>query len=494
MIIRNVRLVPLDDEPTSSPASLCDIELGPGTIRRVGVDLDSATSDGELDADGRWAIPGLWDQHVHFGQWAMSARRIDLSRTASARGVLSELGEQLASRAAAGLDSGGTIVGFGFRSVVWPDPASVRELDAVVGDRPAVLISGDAHSAWLSSRALQLVGLPPRAGLVEERDWFDLVSRLTSVLDIGPTDNDYASAIRAAQIAGITGIVDLEFEYGPDAWSRRISAGVSGIRVRTGVYPDDLERAAAAGLGTGDLIRGLVTMGPLKIISDGALGTRTAYCCEPYADATGHQASRGTQNYTVDEVANLLARARECGLESAVHAIGDAALRDALTAFERTGATGSIEHAQLARFEDFARMARIGVRASVQPAHLLDDRDIASACWGDRLDRCYAFASMQSAGVELALGSDAPVAALDPWLAIDAAVRRTGDDREPWSAGERLTRRVALAASIDRQRLRPGARPDVVLLDADPLDEMTDIRLIPVAATVVDGSLVHSTV
>ncbi len=141
-----------------------------------------------------------------------------------------------------------------------------------------------------------------------------------------------------------------------------------------------------------------------------------------------------------------------------------------LDAFTASGARGAIEHAQLVGREDLPRMARLGLVASVQPAHLLDDRDVTHQSWPDRADRCFPLRSLLDAGVELALGSDAPVAPLDPWLAMAAAVHRSGDDREPWNPAESLTPAEALAASTDGQTtVGVGSRGDLVLLEADPL-------------------------
>ena len=211
-------------------------------------------------------------------------------------------------------------------------------------------------------------------------------------------------------------------------------------------------------------------MGPLKIISDGSLNTRTAWCCDPYADADRLEHPAGLPNQSGAELRALLGRATAAGLEVATHAIGDAAVADALPAYAETGATGSIEHAQLVHREDARRMAELGLRASVQPAHLLDDRDLTERIWPGRADRCFAFRWMLDDGVELALGSDAPVSPLDPWLAIAAAVHRSADDRDPWHAEQALTPAEAFAASVDGQpTVGAGSRGDLVLLDGDPL-------------------------
>ncbi len=172
-------------------------------------------------------------------------------------------------------------------------------------------------------------------------------------------------------------------------------------------------------------------------------------------------------------------------------------MHEALAAYAATEARGSIEHAQLMARADVATMAGLGLRASVQPAHLLDDRDVTEQCWPDRSDRCYMFRSLLDAGVELALGSDAPVSRLDPWLAVAAAVHRSADDRPAWHPEQALTPREALAASVDGQgTVHEGMPADLALLDADPLDpsgsaadQAARLRAMTVSATWVGGLL-----
>ncbi len=192
-------------------------------------------------------------------------------------------------------------------------------------------------------------------------------------------------------------------------------------------------------------------MGPLKIISDGSLNTRTAWCCEPYADGARLDQPAGAANLSEAELTALLARAHMSGLEVATHAIGDAAVAAALDAYAATGARGSIEHAQLIGRDDVRRIAELDLRASVQPGHLLDDRDLTELIWPGRGDRSFAFRWMLDDGVRLCFGSDAPVSPLDPWLAMAAAVHRSADDRPAWHPEQALT--VARGAG------RVGGRP-----------------------------------
>ena len=277
------------------------------------------------------------------------------------------------------------------------------------------------------------------------------------------------------------------------------------LRVRWATYADTLDEVIDAGLRTGDPLPGCddrVTMGPLKIISDGSLNTRTAWCCEPYSDAHRLEYPAGQPNLSGDELRDLLERAHGGGLEVATHAIGDAAVAEALAAYAETGAIGSIEHAQMVGRDDVRRMAELGVRASVQPAHLLDDRDLTELAWPGRAERCFAFRWMLDDGVELALGSDAPVSPLDPWLAIAAAVHRSADDREPVArragahagrgpgrVGRRPAHRRASAHPATWSSSTPTRSPSAT----DSAGTGDALRNMSVALTAVGGRVVHST-
>ena len=121
-----------------------------------------------------------------------------------------------------------------------------------------------------------------------------------------------------------------------------------------------------------------------------------------------------------DALVEMMTRATGAGLECAVHAIGDVANSHALDAFAATGATGTIEHAQLLAHADIPRFARLGVSASVQPEHAIDDRDMTDSIWSGQTGVAYPLRSLAAAGTNLLFGSDAPVAPLDPWAAMAA--------------------------------------------------------------------------
>jgi predicted amidohydrolase YtcJ len=233
--------------------------------------------------------------------------------------------------------------------------------------------------------------------------------------------------------------------------------------VRTATYAADLDAVLAAGLRTGAPLEGTdgrVTMGPLKVIFDGSLNTRTAWCCAPYAGSDW----TGMVNLSCDELTDLCRRARAGGLEVAVHAIGDAAVAAALDAVEASGAVGSLEHVQLLADADLPRFAALGVRASVQPAHLLDDRDVTAALWPDRQARSFAlgrcWTPAPSCGSARTPPSPARPVARDGGGGAPLGGRAPGLD-----AGAVADAAEALAASTDGRRRRPRVPGRLVLLD-----------------------------
>ncbi|MCW2527344.1 MAG: amidohydrolase, partial [Pseudonocardiales bacterium] len=361
------------------------------------------------------------------------------------------------------------------------------------GNRPTVLASGDLHSAWLNTAALQRFGLDHATGILVEEQAMQIFGRLAQVSE-AVLDGWADEAARAAAARGIVGIVDLESPFPLAAWRRRIGDGNRSLRVVCGVWTSALDTAIAAGLRTGQKIDGtdgLLEMGPFKVITDGSLNSRTAFCHDVYPGTD----SRGLLLVPPEELTPLLARAHAGGLTCAVHAIGDRANSLALDAFAATSATGSIEHAQLLSAADVGRFLELGVVASVQPEHAMDDRDVADRLWAGRTERAFMLRSLLEAGARIALGSDAPVAPLDPWVSIAAAVTRARDDRPSWHPEQQISVAQALAASVRGgafaggvARIALGATADLVVLDADPYtaDPVT-LREMPVAATMLAG-------
>jgi predicted amidohydrolase YtcJ len=274
-VLRDARLVPLRGD--AAPPGPVDVRVADGRVVEVGPALDRPAGVEEVRAAGRWLVPGLWDQHVHLGQWTLATLRLDLNGT---RSVEEALG-RVAARIAEGPDV--PIVGWGHRSASWVRQPTVSELDEVTGVRPVVLISGDGHHAWVNTVAQRGLGLPVRDTVVSETEWFRAYPRLAEVVGADGTAPDaYQHTMQQAAAKGVTGLVDLEFDQGASAWADREAGGASLLRIRVGAYVDTLDDFLAQGVRTGETMPGcgpLVTMGPLKVISDGSLNTRTAWCC-----------------------------------------------------------------------------------------------------------------------------------------------------------------------------------------------------------------------
>lgn len=505
-VLRRARLVDLGGRRAADADALVDVRVADGRVLGV-VPTGGATPPADatgpvevVDLDGRWLVPGLWDAHTHMTQWALARRRLDVSAASSAAHAASLVGARLRHDEP---PSGMTLVGAGFRDALWPDEPTAAVLDAVTGPVPVVLVSGDLHCGWFNTAAAERYGVAGSGpdggtpGLVREHAWFAVLDRIEEApQDVA--DAWVAEAAAAAATRGVVGVVDFERSSATAAWQRRLAAGQRGLRVVASVWPENLDAAVADGLRSGDVLPGtdeLVTVGPLKVIADGSLNTRTAWCHEPYRGLTGPHA-RGVLNVPSDVLVPLLARASAAGLHGAIHAIGDAATSLVLDAFEATGARGSVEHAQLVSAPDVQRFAALGLTASVQPEHAMDDRDVADRHWAGRTDRAFPLRELHQAGVRLAFGSDAPVAPLDPWAAVAAAVERTRDDRPAWHPEQRLPVDVALAASTrGRTMVAEGDPADLAVLDADPLTTRgAALRSMPVSGTMLAGRWTHRTV
>jgi predicted amidohydrolase YtcJ len=485
--IRNARLVGPSAALFPVPGPV-DVILADGRVVDIAPAGALRPTGRTWDADGRWIVPGLWDHHVHMLQWALVAERVPLGDATTAA--------EAAARMGAAPPRDGRRVGTGFRDAFWPDGPSLAMLDSATGEVPTYLINADVHSVWLNSAALRREALPAdEAGMLREEDAFEISRRLNAV-DTAVGDRLVAAAARAAAARGVVGVVDLDMAWNADAWARRASGGFDALRVSFGVYPQHLERAIADGLRTGDAVAGsdLVRVGPLKVITDGSLGTRTAACSHPYPhDPT----DLGVLSVDPATLGEWMTRATGAGLECAIHAIGDRANSHALDAFAASGASGSIEHAQLVAHADLPRFARLGVTASVQPEHALDDRDLTDTVWAGQSAQPYPLRGLVDAGANVAFGSDAPVSPLDPWAAIAGAAFRTRGGRAPWQPHQSIPIDVALAASArggsaSGALVEPGVVADLAVCDADPTaSDEAGLRAMGVSATLVAGRVTH---
>jgi predicted amidohydrolase YtcJ len=198
VLIRNARLVAV----TEAVPGPVDVRLHEGRVVEVGSSLTG--DERSYDAAGRWLVPGLWDQHVHLGQWTLTSARLDLGPARSSAEAVALVRARLEEWPDL------PVIGWGHRPTAWPDNPTVTDLDAIGTDQPIVLIAGDGHHGWLNTIALHALALPIRDSVVSEAEWFMAYGRLASVLGQDGTGPDaYRRSMEAAAAQGVVGLVDL---------------------------------------------------------------------------------------------------------------------------------------------------------------------------------------------------------------------------------------------------------------------------------------------
>jgi predicted amidohydrolase YtcJ len=461
-----------------------------------------------IDLGGRCVVPGFADAHVHFPTWSLGLRQARLEGAHSRDEALARVEAALEH-----LPPGGWLRGLGWREGDWTEPPDLRSLDRVTGATPAALMSKDYHSLWVNSAALERAGdLLDIPGGVIERDEHgrpDGVLRENAAWSfrdrhVRPTLDEMVDASRAgmriAAARGVTAVHDKDGWLGSfEVHQRLLADGELLIRVWQSFPWERLDELAALGMRSGfgnDMLR----VGYLKGFMDGTLGSATARLLD----------GSGVEITSRAALEDVVRRAAAAGWPVAVHAIGDAANRAALDAFEATrgdweppGLRPRVEHAQLLAREDVARFGELGVAASVQFSHAPSDRDLADRLWEGR-DGAYAYRSLLEGGALLANGSDAPVEELDPLAGLVAGVLRTLDERPAWRPEQALTVEEVLHATCvapawlehqeqRRGMLRQGMLADLVVLDRDPFDcPPEELAGISVVATMLGGRWTHT--
>jgi hypothetical protein len=526
LILYNGKLHTQDpDTPQATAVAMAD-----GRFLAVGEDSEiralARPGTRAVDLGGRLALPGLTDAHFHFYSWALSRRRLSLVGA----GSLSQMRERLAERVSH-TPKGGWILGQGWNETRWPSSQKPTraDLDDVAPDHPVLLWRSDLHLAVANSRALRDAGVgadtpDPDQGRVDRDDGgrptgilreraVDLVEQAVPE----PSEDEVVGAMDEAfgvlHRLGLTGVHDHRSMGGEDgppafhAYQRLQEADRLALRLWMGIPGERLDEAIALGLRTGfgdERLR----VGHVKLFSDGSQGARTAWMLEPYADVD----DAGMPLTPMDEIAAAVRKADRAELAVAVHAIGDRANRELITVFEECARRNGqrvphrIEHAQIIRPEDVARLAQLDVAASVQPIQATDDIPLSEKSIGTRSRFMYPFGDMLDAGVTLAFGSDAPVADPNPLWGIHAAVTRQERDGSPeggWYPEQRLSVAEAVRgftmgpAIVTGQQaelgsITSGKLADLVVLDRDifVINPM-DIHRAQVVLTVFDGEVVY---
>lgn len=472
-----------------------------------------------LDNGANLVTPGLQDDHAHFFAGGFQLVSVELRDAATPEEFIRRIGAFVKT-----VPEGAWVQGGNWDHERWPGATlpTAAWIDSVTGNIPVFVSRLDGHMALANSAAMRMAGVtsaiptPPGGEIVRHRNgeptgvFKDAAMDLVAAAIPAPTpeqlDSALVGAMRHAASVGVTAVSHVSASWEEVAALRRARAQ-GRLTVRVSVFtPLAGWREAAESLrvnGPGDE---WLRVAGVKGFVDGSLGSTTALFEEPYADA------RGTSGLFVtpeDSLRAWIGAADSAGLQVAVHAIGDRANAILLDVYDSVARAHGprdrrfrIEHAQHLRPEDMGRMARLGVIASMQPYHAIDDGRWAEKRIGrERIRTTYAFRSLLDAGAELAFGSDWPVAPLRPAEGLYAAVtRRTLDDRYPegWVPEQRITLEEALRAYTaanaratfreDVGVLRTGALADLVLFDRDLFQIPPDqVREAVVQGTIVGG-------
>lgn len=489
-----------------------------------------------IDLHGQFAMPGFNDAHTHIASAGFAKLQVNLEGAKSVEEFQQRIRYRLKD-----YKPGEWVTGRGWDHTLWPEQKFPRrqDLDAVTRNHPMIFARVDGHVAVANSRALEIAGITratkdpagahierdPKTGqptgMLEEDPAMQLVYSHVPPFTTAQRRRALEMALDEATQFGVTSVQDysVQSESATDdfGWQNFIvyqqmrREGKLNVRVTEWLPFDlpvaNLERMRLAG-GTDDP---WLKTGALKAFMDGSLGARTAAMLAPYADEAS------TSGILRVDPARLKQKAIErdrAGFQLAFHAIGDRGNQVALDTFEAVANVNGprdrrdrVEHAQIVAGKDFVRFASLGVVASMQPSHLLDDERWAEGRIGpERIKGAYAWRTMLDNRVHLALGTDYPVEAIDPLRGIYACVTRELPDGGPeggWQPQEKLTIDECLLAytagsayaEFEEKRkgkIAMGQLADIVVYPED-ITKIPAASLLKthVAMTIVGGRIVY---
>lgn len=456
--------------------------------------------DFRFDGEGKTLIPGFVDAHGHVMGMGFAALTLDLGGTKSLEEALAKIrayAERYPNRQ--------WIIGNGWNQESWglgrfPTAA---ELDRAVPDRPVFFSRVDGHAVWVNSLAMKAAGIDaktkaPAGGAIEKEAgqptgiFVDMAERLfdAAIPQPRPVERDLA-LMKAQEILlanGVTAIADMGTTI--EDWQSFRRAGDKGqLKVRIISYAAEIDNMIAIG-GPGPspwLYDDRLRLAGVKLYVDGALGSRGALLKQAYADRPGQN---GLALLTPAQLKNKMSRAAMDGFQTAIHAIGDQANAETLSAIEEMQSSYGgdrrwrIEHAQIVDPVDLPRFAQTGTIASMQPVHQTSDRLMAEVRLGpNRLGGAYAWKSIVESGAKIAFGTDVPVESVNPFPGLAVAMTREDENGQPfggWLPRERVTRieawraytlDAAYAGFADDRigSLEPGKRADFLIVADDLL-------------------------
>jgi len=502
------------------------VAIRDGKFVAVGSDLEVKKLIGKntevVDLQGRLALPGFNDAHVHFANGGLYLLGIDLRPARDEKQFVSILKEYIKK-----LPKGEWVTGGNWDHENWPSKKHPHKslIDTVTPEHPVLLQRLDGHMSLANSLAMKLAGITrdtpnPQGGEIIKdkrtgeptgilRDTASaLVDAVIPPLSRQKRELAIRTAMRHARELGVTSVQDNSSSEDLEIYQDLLKQGELAVRVNAWRGADgwaDFSRLGIQASFGGPFLR----LGTVKLFVDGSMGAGTALFFEPYAD---DPSTCGLPIHSQFELNDLVRNADRVGLQIAAHAIGDKANAWILEAFalarKENGvreARHRIEHAQVVQGRDIARFKELGVIASIQPSHCIDDMRWAEKRIGARVADAYRFASFLDSGVRLAFGTDWDVEPLDPRLGLYAAVSRElpgGGPARGWHPAEKLSLAQAIemytlgSAYAEFQEkvkgsITPGKFADLVVMEKDLFEiSKKEILITPVAMTILAGKIV----
>ncbi len=483
-----------------------------------------------VNLGGRTVLPGICDAHAHFIQWGRILAHANLNDTKSEEECIERLKEH-----AGNTPAGEWIFGRGWAHNLWDVEKlpSRDSLDAAFPDNPVYLTSKCGHLTWVNSAALAAGEVTdstpdPSGGELERKN-----GRLTGILKeeanelvyraVGEITSAqwYAGLERAQEVAHSQGITAMHTPESLDTWEfiqKAHSEELLSMRVNFWIPVSALDHLTESRMrdGLGD---DRLRIGAVKVFMDGSLGGRTALMYDPYE---GEPDNIGIEITDAETIIRWTLQANRAGLSMAVHAIGDLAVGNLITAYEKAaeelGTDGDtrtnpvlrnrIEHLQVYAERDIERLKKLRPIASIQPIHLCADMKPADAYWGDRSRYAYACRSVADMGSLLVFGSDVPVEPCNPFYGMYAAITRNSLEGKPgngWYPEECISLQETLEAytincaiSSGQQdvlgSLESGKYADFIILQEDPFElSHDDLRETKPLATISGGKTLYNT-
>ena len=497
-----------------------------GSVEHVTLECGGNAEHAEtIELGGKFVMPGFNDAHVHLGSAGADMLAVRLQGAATVAELQRRLRESVAQH-----KPGEWITGFGWDHTLWPDKKfpNRQQLDEVAPQNPVFLQHVSGHVAVVNSLALKLAGITkstsnPTGGEIEH----EANGEPTGMLKEGaamalvhskippPTQERRRQGIELAlaDVAknGVTSLQD------NSAWEDFLvyqdlkRDGKLTARITEWLpFNAPIERLETMRR-DGGTTDPLLHTGALKMVTDGALGSRTAAMLAPYSD---DPSTKGILIMEPDKLRELAIERDKHGFQLNFHAIGDRANRVSLDVFEAVAKANGprdrrdrIEHAQVVALDDLPRFAKLGVIASMQPSHQTTDMRWAESRVGpERIKGAYAWATLQKSGARLAFGTDYNVEPISPFRGLYACVTRQLPDGTPpggWQPQEKISLEDCIRAYTSgsayaefaegkKGELKPGEYADFIVLSHD-LTKVPPAEYVrtQVLRTVVAGRTVH---